>query len=307
MTHRDYIEELAAMGQLEEAVKEFLRGARIVGGQIKMDALGISGRYNSYANRVNSGVEDNDDLERTKNGLRIALLGIIKRYNPPAGITFGDAGEGKVTEKGKLPTEKQGADLAADSGKPKVFISYSHSDQKVAQKMKKALEAADIEVFIDADYLKPGTSIADFIQDMINRTDATISIVSKRSLLSGWVGMESDLTLQHEKFKADKQFIACAIDLEFFDDLFVFNSLKEIDKKVKDYQSKIDEVRAMNNLIDTSDLENKRDLQRDLLINLPKIINRLNRFYTVDIVVNTEKNIDNFDNGVEQVIKALKE
>ncbi|MEM1322876.1 MAG: hypothetical protein AAGG75_21605 [Bacteroidota bacterium] len=88
MTHKDYIEELAAGGDLDNAIKEFLRGAKILGGRIYNDAISISGRYNGLKNDMDKGVLPPDFFERKKNGIRNALLSMLEDYEPSETITF---------------------------------------------------------------------------------------------------------------------------------------------------------------------------------------------------------------------------
>src|SRR5215831_46295 len=96
----------------------------------------------------------------------------------------------------------------------KVFISYTHEDRHVAEKLKSALEAKGLLVIIDVT-MRAGASIKEFIESSIRDADVAISIVSNRSLLSPWVGMESITAFYSEKLQSGKKFIACYIDDDF--------------------------------------------------------------------------------------------
>jgi hypothetical protein len=72
-----------------------------------------------------------------------------------------------------------------------VFISYNHSDGKIADKLKATLERNGIVVRIDKAVMEADASIQEFIESSIRNTDVTLSIISNRSLLSAWVALES--------------------------------------------------------------------------------------------------------------------
>jgi hypothetical protein len=65
-----------------------------------------------------------------------------------------------------------------------VFISYSKKDKAVAAKVKAVLEANGITVTIDSELMPAGSDIRAFIDKSIRETEVTLSIVSKRSLIS---------------------------------------------------------------------------------------------------------------------------
>jgi hypothetical protein len=72
-----------------------------------------------------------------------------------------------------------------------VFISYNHHDIEIANKLKEKLTAADINVVIDSERMQAGEDIKEFIEKCVRETGTTISLISKNSLLSAWVAMES--------------------------------------------------------------------------------------------------------------------
>ena len=85
-----------------------------------------------------------------------------------------------------------------------VFLSYSHKDAATANKLKRVLISNDINVQIDTDLMSVGSDINDFVRQSILNTDYTVSIVSKHSLLSAWVAMETISTLDSEKISKMK-------------------------------------------------------------------------------------------------------
>jgi hypothetical protein len=115
-----------------------------------------------------------------------------------------------------LAAGSSGADLAAAPGtgsehRP-VFLSYSHADSAVAQALRSALEQAGIGVRIDVAAMRPGESIEAFVRTSIRDTRATVCLVSKASLMSGWVGLETLRALADQALWEQRRFVACALD-----------------------------------------------------------------------------------------------
>jgi hypothetical protein len=77
------------------------------------------------------------------------------------------------------------------TGMSTVFISYSQKDKEIAAKVRATLEANDIKVTIDSESMDPGEDIRAFIDRAIRDTQVTLSIVSRNSLSSDWVALES--------------------------------------------------------------------------------------------------------------------
>src|SRR5262249_41574306 len=84
----------------------------------------------------------------------------------------------------------------------KAFISYNHEDRDIAEKLKSALETHHILVTIDNVAMRASQDIEEFIEGSILDADITLSVVSNRSLLSGWVALESIAALYRTGFPA---------------------------------------------------------------------------------------------------------
>ena len=84
----------------------------------------------------------------------------------------------------KKPRKQQLTDI-------RVFISYNHKDYFEASKIKSQLIELGVKVIIDSDQLSSGMDIESFIKESILNSDITLSIVSRNSLLSSWVAMET--------------------------------------------------------------------------------------------------------------------
>jgi hypothetical protein len=105
----------------------------------------------------------------------------------------------------------------------KVFISYSHQDLEVTSKLRRKLESYGLRILIDVDALPPGKSIREFIAESISTSDATISIVSRHSLMSTWVALETIEALRH----SEKKIFGCFVDKDFLKRGFVDEALGE--------------------------------------------------------------------------------
>ncbi|MFX0555738.1 toll/interleukin-1 receptor domain-containing protein [Maribacter sp. CXY002] len=146
---------------------------------------------------------------------------------------------------------------ASDGNKSNdVFISYNHGDQKIALDVYNFLTEANKKVIIDVECMEPTTEISDFIKSSIENSDFTISLISDKSLKSGWVGLETATTFFHEKFVGEKKFIGCYLDDKIFDDEFALDCIDEIEgeiknthKLIKRYQDKMLDTRHLNDRI----------------------------------------------------------
>ncbi|MEO1623718.1 MAG: toll/interleukin-1 receptor domain-containing protein [Bacteroidota bacterium] len=225
-------------------------------------------------------------------------MSYLKRYEPSKDFPF--TPPPKIREGGD---EQQDKDIpppnTEPSAKAKLFLSYRHANSEEARKVKAFLEANGIEVLIDFERLKPGGNIRQFIIDMINESDATISLVSAKSLASAWVGEESDLTMMSELFRGQTRFIACALDTEFFKPGFTNDVLRQIVSEINRLDQEKTERKEISPLLGTSDLDSEIARYKDYMSNLDKIINRLKEFLTIDI------SGDNFEAGLRQVIDSF--
>jgi hypothetical protein len=203
---------------------------------------------------------------------------IIEPFNDPIN---GDPGKGT-----NVITEK------------KVFISYSHSDQEKAFKIKERLIAAGFEVVIDDEAMKAGEEIKKFIEESIKNTNVTVSLVSNKSLRSSWVSMETITTFSSEKFVADKKFIACYIDEDFQDPEFTYNTTKEIDKDIKNNQELI--RKCQEQMQDTKDLDIEKSRLFDLRYHLNEIVSILRNRLSLDV------RDDKFEKSMERLTEAIR-
>ncbi|MBI5914393.1 MAG: toll/interleukin-1 receptor domain-containing protein [Bacteroidetes bacterium] len=185
---------------------------------------------------------------------------------------------------------------SSSGGAKTVFISYNHKDMAVAGQIKSFLEGRGIKVTIDSEAMKPGEDIKTFINNCIRNADVTLSLVSTNSLLSAWVGMETINTLVGESI-ADKKFIACVVQSDFYDMSFVRTSIVAIDERLAKLKEEI--MFRVDNNLGIEDLQNERTRNQSLKNDLPKIVANLKDRLNVDI------NGDNFKPGMERIVKAI--
>lgn len=177
-----------------------------------------------------------------------------------------------------------------------VFISYNHRDRLEAIKVKDYLEKEGINVTIDFISLDAGGDIVQFIEESIKTNDNILSLVSKNSLLSAWVAMESINTLDAQKV-VNKKFIAIFIDNSFFKRNFVDEAIDSIDLEILDIKTTI--IRRLEQNRNINDLENELQRYNDLKHNLPKIVQRLKESLSVNIIENE------FEIGMKKIISTI--
>ena len=162
-----------------------------------------------------------------------------------------------------------------------VFISYNHKDEAAVQLLKNKLEVSKIKVILDTSTMKAGTDIEEFIGESIRAAQATISVVSNNSLLSGWVAIETVNVLNFGKLFKDKKYIACCLDEDFTKDNFIPDATQKIDERLKEIARLIAE-RNVNNQ-DSRDLNDEKSRLSFLRSNLDGIISKLKATLYVNI------------------------
>ncbi len=179
-----------------------------------------------------------------------------------------------------------------------VFISYSQKDKKVAAKVRATLEANGISVTIDSESMAAGGNIREFIDRAVRDTQVTLSIVSKNSLSSDWVALETMESFGAEKFVKGKRFIACYIDREVFKDTFLGNTVNSIQIQINALNQ---EISKLGELVDPVPLQTKKSRKIKLRDNLPHILDRLNNDLTLDIRKAA------YETSMQRIIKEIKD
>ena len=180
-----------------------------------------------------------------------------------------------------------------------VFISYSQKNTENANQLKGLFESEKIDVIIDSDDMLISEDIETFIKKSIDESKVTFSVVSKDSLISGWVGVETLDTFSEEKETKKKKFMAGYLDEDFFKLSFTRQAIQKIDLQIAEVEKEKEERSKTG--IKTRDID---DLEKRLLYlkeNLDEIVQRLRSSLCVDI--RNEKLATSFP----LIIKSIKQ
>jgi hypothetical protein len=246
--------------------------------------INIAGKFSDIRNKKISGLLADSEEMRFKSEVNSAVLQLLDEIEQKNGESI----SGETVQKKTVIT---------NTATKNVFISYNHHDIETANKLKEKLNAANIDVVIDSENMQAGEDIKDFIEKCVRETGTTISLISKNSLLSAWVAMESINTFYHEKTDKTKKYIACFIDDDFFKRDFTDNALDHIDGEIKEIQGLITIRMEKNRSI--RDLQNELTRFTELRNNMDEIIRRLRECLCIDI--RGEKLENNFNKITEAV------
>ena len=270
------IQELISLGKTEEAL-ELL-------GQLTTDAVLLQSRYNGAKRQYSMGLIDFSEWSRTQAQINYAALEMMNSARP-AKIDNGAVSVSPVVQD---KTSKAGV---------KVFISYSHKDKEVVDKIVAHLKANDIEVIIDRELLKAGKAIQPFIEQSIKNSQFVLSVVSANSLKSGWVSKES-LATHYAEWLDEKYFLPARLDDSFFNPLFQVEAAESIHSEVKNLKDAIKRLDKVGG--DPRDLHSDIAQLTDLKNNLPKVIRKLKDTISVDLKE------ENFEAGLAQIVQTIK-
>jgi hypothetical protein len=65
---------------------------------------------------------------------------------------------------------------------PKIFISYSHSDQEWARQLAEALAKSGLDVWFDEFNIKPGQPLAEALEKGLRESDAVILLINSENV-----------------------------------------------------------------------------------------------------------------------------
>ena len=163
----------------------------------------------------------------------------------------------------------------------RVFISYSQKNKENAGQLKDLLENAEIDVLIDSEDMLASEDIETFIKRSIDASKVTFTIVSKDSLISGWVGVESFDTFSEEEKTHKTKFMAGYLDRNFFKLDFTREAVAKINAQIKAIEE--EKNKRLKEGIKTRDID---DIEQRLLYlkeHIDEIIHRLRSSLCVDI------------------------
>jgi len=79
----------------------------------------------------------------------------------------------------------------------KIFISYHHEDQNLADQLAKLLRERDHDVVYSGDALTPGTEWRSVIKKQLSGSDITLALITPRSIQSEWVIAEANTAMAY--------------------------------------------------------------------------------------------------------------
>ncbi len=277
----EQIQQLIAEGNTEEALALLA--------QHSSDALLLQARYNAGKKQYNMGLIEFSEWQRTQAQINYAALELAKSVGKASG------GNQAVGGGGNNPASPQ--PLQAGNSLQKVFISYNHNDREYADRIYAFLKNGGLDPVIDVVNMKVGEKIKDFILNQIRENNTVLSLVSKNSLRSGWVGLESDLAL-YSQLLTNQKFIPVSIDNAVFDDDFFFEVMDEIENKIADLDKKIE--KAKDRKFGYKQFQTQRDRLEEQHQNLPKIIEHFQG------VLNQDIGEGRFESGMQKVVDTIK-
>lgn len=252
----------------------------------------LSAKFRDVSKRERLGMIDSRDSGLMHNQIIFALVEIVSEMEKRNTQV-----EKRNTQAAALKTAAPAA-IPVAAGQKKVFISYNHHDAETANKLKEKLRAHQIQVIIDTEKMTAGEDISKFIEASVRDTDTTLSLVSRKSLLSSWVAMESVNTFYHAKTHSAKKFIVCYLDDDFFRRDFTDKALDSIDEEIKEIQALISSRMEKNRSI--RDLQNELARMTDLRNNLDEIIRRLRESLCIDI------RPEHLENNFAKIVQAIE-
>jgi hypothetical protein len=282
------VRNLIAQDAVEDALRELQALTEHCDARLSEEVIALRGRLQRCRKRERQGLDSPEQIQRNLAGIAAAALGIlsdIEHLGVNEEILTGDArvaGGERVVPLRHART---------------VFISYSHRDTAVANRLKARLESHGIRVTIDSSALPAGSSIHSFIEASIRATDLTISIVSEQSLRSGWVALETFTTFAAEQSCGGTRFIAGYLDESFFVPTFRLEATQRIDARIEEIDALI--PRYLEKKLDTVDLNNERTRLLRLRNGLGEVLERLKGTLSLDL-----RN-DQFETSVGKIVQVL--
>lgn len=284
------VKDFISKGKTDKAIKLLSENIKGKDNEIENQLITLIAKYKSNRKSEMLGLNSSDEIRRVDaqiNNALLTILGEIDELNE-----LNELNGNSTTE------TKTAATIASTPPPPKnqVFISYNHGDKEIANKLAAALKNNNIPVILDSEAMQAGTDIKEFIEESVKKAAVTLSLVSKKSLLSAWVSMESVNSFYKEKTTTSK-FIACYIDDDFFNRNFTDNALDVIDNEIDEISKTITKRLERNRNI--RDLQNELSRYKDLQHNIDEIIRRLRDSLCIDI------RDDKFEAGIEKIITAI--
>ncbi|MBC7776162.1 MAG: toll/interleukin-1 receptor domain-containing protein, partial [Phycisphaerae bacterium] len=152
-------------------------------------------------------------------------------------------------------------------------------------------------VIVDTEEIKPGEKFEDFITRVLRDNAFILTIVSKNSLLSGWVSKEltASLLLNH---LSQRQWVPVRIDNEMFETEFYFSAIAKIEARITSLREAIQ--KSLDAKLDIRNFTEELSRQEDLKYNFSRILAELKSRLVIDVTGPL------FKPGMEQVLQVVR-
>lgn len=259
---RATVEALVAQDRLDQAVIALAEAVRDADPEAGKELVELRSTLARAAKNQRRGLLEPSEWERARRSAAYQILELLDQV--------AEAGEGAAS-----------GDVATPSGSHRIFLSYNHDDKDEVAELTAALQACGIQVHIDREAMAAGEGIRAFIERSIRETSATVCVVSKQSLLSAWVAIETIEAFHAERMAGSRRFIACYLDDDFFEPTFRLECTERIDRKI----AEIDELipKYVEKRLDTADLNTTKTRLYGLRNNLGDILLRLRDSLTLNL------------------------
>lgn len=186
------------------------------------------------------------------------------------------------------------------NGNYNVFISYNHGDLNTALKIRDLIKNSGLEVTIDQDSMYDGQEIKNFISSSIQKANVVLTLISNKSLESGWVGVETFETMFAETQNGQRKLIGCVLDSDFYNYDYTMSTIEKLDAEIKKRKKVL--IKQLNQGVSVTDISTEIDRLRNLRQNFPETIKRLRDFKCIDVSKEEiiEKNIEKFVNQLKR-------
>jgi hypothetical protein len=286
---KEQIQQLISEGRTEDALALLA--------QHTGDALLLQGRYNAGKKQYNMGMIEFGEWSRIQAQINYAALEMAGSIKVGATSTgTGHGGTQKGTGDGNVRTGTGDGGSNLDSQAHKVFISYNHQDAFAMRSVKSFLADNGIKVHVDINDMSAGESIQGFIDEAFRNNDFVISIISRNSLLSGWVNKE--LTVAQVLNKFNNNWIPISIDDAAFNKDFFFEANDSIDRKINEQRDQI--KKALESNLDIAPFTDELKRLQDLKSSIASTIANLKNLLVIDVSGKF------FDMGMAKVVDKIK-
>ncbi|MFM8373512.1 MAG: toll/interleukin-1 receptor domain-containing protein [Bacteroidota bacterium] len=177
-----------------------------------------------------------------------------------------------------------------------VFISYNHGDSDVMLRVKDYLEKEQLKVIADVQNMQAAEDIQSFINQSMQDARFILTLVSEKSLRSGWVGRE--LAAASLLAQTGKIWLPARLDDAVFKDEFYSETLEYLDAELRKLDEKM--MTAIRLRHDTRPYESARARLLDLKNNLGPSVANLREKLLVNIAENQ------FGQGMHTILSTIR-